>query len=47
LRRGVPVAHSVFGVPLTINAANYAYFISLKKVIELKNDKAIKIFGGT
>jgi geranylgeranyl diphosphate synthase type 3 len=46
LRRGVPVAHSVFGVPLTINAANYAYFIALKKVIELNNDKAIKIFSG-
>jgi geranylgeranyl diphosphate synthase type 3 len=41
----MPVAHSVYGVPLTINAANYAYFIALSKVIELKNEKAVKIFS--
>ena len=28
LRRGVPVAHNIYGVPLTINAANYIYFYS-------------------
>lgn len=26
LRRGVPVAHSIYGVPSTINTANYVYF---------------------
>lgn len=26
LRRGVPVAHSIYGVASTINAANYVYF---------------------
>ena len=25
LRRGMPVAHSVFGVPATLNCANYVY----------------------
>ena len=25
LRRGVPVAHSIFGVPMTLNTANYMY----------------------
>ena len=27
LRRGVPVAHSIFGIPTTINCANYVYFM--------------------
>ena len=31
-RRGVPVAHEVFGVAPTINAANYVYFLALQKV---------------
>lgn len=26
LRRGIPVAHKVFGVPSTINCANYVTF---------------------
>lgn len=26
LRRGMPVAHSIYGVPSTINTANYVYF---------------------
>jgi geranylgeranyl diphosphate synthase type 3 len=26
LRRGLPVAHSIFGTAQTINSANYAYF---------------------
>lgn len=35
LRRGIPVAHSIYGVGSTINAANYVMFIALKKSIEL------------
>ena len=31
LRRGIPVAHSIFGVPSTINCANYVYFLALEK----------------
>jgi len=30
LRRGVPVAHSIFGVPSVINSANYVYFKTLE-----------------
>ncbi len=26
LRRGIPVAHKVFGIPSTINCANYVMF---------------------
>ncbi len=46
LRRGIPVAHAVFGIPWTINAANFAYFIGLQKVIELGNEKATKVYTG-
>lgn len=35
LRRGIPVAHSIYGVGSTINAANYVIIIALKKCIEL------------
>ena len=28
LRRGIPVAHSIYGVPTTINCANYVYFLA-------------------
>lgn len=34
LRRGKPAAHILYGVPLSINAANYAYFDALKVVLE-------------
>ena len=44
--KGFPVAHSVYGIPLTLNAANYTYFIALQKIIQLNNEKAIKIFSG-
>ena len=39
LRRGMPVAHAVFGIPLTINAANYAYFLALQKALQLDHPK--------
>lgn len=35
LRRGVPVAHSIYGVASTINAANYIFFLALEKVQSL------------
>lgn len=35
LRRGIPVAHSIYGVASTINAANYVMFIALEKVLNL------------
>lgn len=37
LRRGIPVAHSIYGVASTINAANYVMFIALEKVNSLQN----------
>ncbi|KAL2867453.1 FPP/GGPP synthase family protein [Aspergillus lucknowensis] len=45
LRRGFPVAHSIFGIPQTINAANYAYFQAQSEVFKLRKcDKAFAIF---
>jgi geranylgeranyl diphosphate synthase type 3 len=29
LRRGHPVAHSIYGIAQTINSANYVYFLAL------------------
>jgi len=31
LRRGKPVAHMVYGVPQTLNCANYVYFLAMEK----------------
>ncbi|KAK3944945.1 geranylgeranyl pyrophosphate synthase [Diplogelasinospora grovesii] len=45
LRRGFPVAHSIFGIPQTINSSNYVYFCALQELQKLKNQKAITIFA--
>lgn len=44
LRRGIPVANSIFGVAQTINSANYAYFKALQDVAQMGNPKLIEIF---
>jgi len=44
LRRGVPVAHSIFGVPSVINCANYVYFLALEKCQALHNAAATQVF---
>eukprot|EP00543_Licmophora_paradoxa_P000829 CAMPEP_0202458474 /NCGR_PEP_ID=MMETSP1360-20130828/25809_1 /ASSEMBLY_ACC=CAM_ASM_000848 /TAXON_ID=515479 /ORGANISM="Licmophora paradoxa, Strain CCMP2313" /LENGTH=318 /DNA_ID=CAMNT_0049079041 /DNA_START=76 /DNA_END=1032 /DNA_ORIENTATION=+ len=44
LRRGNPVAHSIFGVPSVINTANYVYFLALEKCQALDNADAVKVF---
>ncbi len=44
LRRGVPVAHSIFGAAQTINSANYVYFGALQELLKLDNPRAIKIY---
>lgn len=42
LRRGYPVAHSMFGIAQTINSANYIYFVALQKSLELSQDKDVR-----
>ena len=44
LRRGVPVAHNIFGTAQTINSANYVYFLALAEIQKLKNPVAIQIY---
>ncbi|KAE8345077.1 hypothetical protein BDV24DRAFT_171030 [Aspergillus arachidicola] len=44
LRRGKPVAHSIFGVAQTINSANYAYFLAQQKLSSLHNTRANDVF---
>lgn len=44
LRRGVPVAHSIYGVASTINAANYAMILCLEKVQQLGHHEATKVY---
>jgi len=45
LRRGVPVANSIFGIAQTINSANYVYFLALQELQNLNNrDEVMNIF---
>lgn len=45
LRRGIPVAHSIYGVASTINAANYALFLALEKVLKLEHPEATHVYN--
>ncbi|ORY23700.1 isoprenoid synthase domain-containing protein [Naematelia encephala] len=36
LRRGIPVAHTIYGVPQTINTANYVYFLAMQELFKLR-----------
>lgn len=37
LRRGIPVAHTIYGIPQTINTANYVYFLAFEELFKLKS----------
>jgi len=37
LRRGAPVTHKIYGVPQTINSANYVYFLALQELLALSS----------
>ncbi|KAL8775935.1 MAG: hypothetical protein Q9213_008431 [Squamulea squamosa] len=45
LRRGIPVAHSIFGTAQTINSANYVYFQALQELLKLGNPEVIRIYA--
>lgn len=45
LRRGLPVAHALFGIPQTINSANYVYFRALEELQRLRNPRVIPVFA--
>jgi len=44
LRRGIPVAHIIYGIPATINCANFVYFLALEQCNKLGNDFATIAF---
>ncbi|CAG8558362.1 10444_t:CDS:2 [Funneliformis mosseae] len=44
LRRGVPVAHSIYGIPATINCANYVYFLGLNELKKLNDVNMFNIY---
>lgn len=44
LRRGIPVCHLVYGIPSTINTANYMYFLAMEKVHNTGNPLAVTVF---
>jgi geranylgeranyl diphosphate synthase, type III len=46
LRRGIPVAHGIFGIPQTINSANYVYFMALQEVTKLNKPELLQVFTG-
>lgn len=37
LAHSVKVAHKIFGVPQTINCANYVYFLAYKELFSLRD----------
>ena len=46
LRRGIPTAHAVYGIPSTINAANYIHFEGLNRVQSLNQPDAMALCTG-
>jgi geranylgeranyl pyrophosphate synthase len=42
LRRGEPVAHTIYGVPQTINTANYVYFQAIQELLKLQHTSSEK-----
>ncbi|VVC98912.1 unnamed protein product [Leptidea sinapis] len=44
LRRGIPVAHSIYGIASTINAANYVIIIALEKTLQLGHPQATTVY---
>ncbi|KAH8746206.1 geranylgeranyl pyrophosphate synthase D [Diaporthe sp. PMI_573] len=40
LRRGRPVAHSIYGIAQTINTGNYVYFLAARQLNKLRNTEA-------
>ncbi|CAK5274238.1 unnamed protein product [Mycena citricolor] len=42
LRRGIPVTHKIYGVPQTINTANYVYFLAYQNMFDLAEPGDLK-----
>jgi geranylgeranyl diphosphate synthase type 3 len=44
LRRGIPVAQSIYGVPSTISAANCMTYRALEMALSLNHPEAVTVF---
>jgi geranylgeranyl diphosphate synthase type 3 len=44
LRRGIPTAHTIFGIPTVLNCANYVYFLALEECHGMNNPRASQVF---
>ncbi|CAG9136899.1 Geranylgeranyl pyrophosphate synthase [Plutella xylostella] len=44
LRRGIPVAHSIYGTASTINAASYIMIVALEKTLDLGHSMAVAVY---
>ncbi|XP_055323953.1 terpene synthase-like [Sitodiplosis mosellana] len=44
LRRGFPVAHSVYGLANTLNTANYVFFLALERCQRLGHPDTVKVY---
>jgi len=44
MRRGNPVAHLIYGIPNTINTANYMYFLAMEMCWNTGNQEAVSVF---
>jgi geranylgeranyl pyrophosphate synthase len=47
LRRGIPVAHKIYGVPQTINSANYVYFLAMQELYRFRAGRIGKANAGS
>lgn len=47
LRRGIPVAHKIYGVPQTINSANYVYFLAMQELYRFRAGRVGKANAGS
>ncbi|GAA5835261.1 hypothetical protein JCM5353_003211 [Sporobolomyces roseus] len=43
LRRGMPVAHKIYGIPQTINSANYVYFLAFQELQRIQPREGIRV----
>ncbi|BGP12566.1 hypothetical protein JCM10213_004848 [Rhodosporidiobolus nylandii] len=43
LRRGMPVAHKIYGIPQTINSANYVYFLAMQELQRIHPRPGVKV----
>ncbi|PWN41018.1 terpenoid synthase [Ceraceosorus guamensis] len=43
LRRGIPVAHKIYGVPQTINTANYVYFQAFSLIFSMGTPSSSRV----